>query len=123
MFWIAEAYAQAAGAPAGPSGIEAIIQLIGPFIIIIPIIYFLIIRPQQRMRKQHADLLASITKGDTIVTAGGLIVKVKGVADDELRIELAPNVEVRMLRGSVAEVKNKTAPAPANDAKPAKTAQ
>jgi preprotein translocase subunit YajC len=123
MFWIAEAYAQAAGAPAGPSGIEAMIQLIGPFIIIIPIIYFMIIRPQQRMRKQHADLLAGIAKGDTIITAGGLIGKVKGVADDELRIELAPNVEVRMLRGSVAEVKNKTAPAPANDSKPAKTAQ
>jgi preprotein translocase subunit YajC len=122
MFWIADAYAQAAGAPAGPTGIEAVIQLIGPFIIIIPIIYFLIIRPQQRMRKQHADLLASITKGDTIITAGGLIGKVKGVADDELRIELAPNVEVRMLRGSVAEVKNKSTPAPANDSKPAKSA-
>jgi preprotein translocase subunit YajC len=122
MFLIADAFAQA-GAPAGPSGMDAVIQLIGPFLIIIPIIYFLIIRPQQRMRKSHDDMLTAIAKGDTIVTAGGLIGKVKGVADDELRVELAPNVEVRLRRGSVAEVRNKTAPPPANDSKPAKTAQ
>lgn len=122
MFLIADAFAQA-GAPAAPGGMEAVIQLIGPFLIIIPIIYFLIIRPQQRMRKQHDDMLTAIAKGDTIVTAGGLVGKVKGVAEDELRIELAPNVEVRLLRRSVAEVRNKTAPAPANDSKPAKTAQ
>lgn len=122
MFLIADAFAQA-GAPAAPSGMDAVIQLIGPFLIIIPIIYFLIIRPQQRVRKQHDDMLTAIAKGDTIVTAGGLIGKVKGVAEDELRVELAPNVEVRLRRGSVAEVRNKTAPAPANDSKPAKTAQ
>lgn len=122
MFLIADAFAQA-GTPAAPSGMDAVIQLIGPFLIIIPIIYFLIIRPQQRVRKQHDDMLTAIAKGDTIVTAGGLIGKVKGVAEDELRVELAPNVEVRLRRGSVAEVRNKTAPAPANDSKPAKTAQ
>jgi preprotein translocase subunit YajC len=122
MFLIADAFAQS-GAPAAPGGVDSIIGLIGPFLIIIPIIYFLIIRPQQRLRKQHDDMLTGIGKGDTIVTAGGLIGKVKGVAEDELRVELAPNVEVRLRRGSVSEVRNKTAPAPANDSKPAKTAQ
>jgi preprotein translocase subunit YajC len=122
MFLIADAYAQAT-APGAPNGIEAVIQLIGPFVIIIPIIYFLIIRPQQRARKQHAEMLAAIRKGDTVVTTGGLVGKVKGVAEDELRIELAPNVEVRLLRGSIADVRNRGEPAAANDSKPAKTAQ
>ncbi len=67
-------------------------------------------------------MITSVKKGDTIVSAGGLVGKVKGVADDEIRVELAPNVEVRLLRGSIAEVRNKSEPAPANDSKPSKPA-
>ena len=68
-------------------------------------------------------MIGAVRKGDTIVSAGGLIGKVKAVADDEVRVELSPNVEVRLLRGSIAEVRNKSEPAPANDSKPAKSAQ
>ena len=55
--------------------------------------------------------------GDTVVTSGGLIGKVKSVQDDEVRLELAPNVDVRVVRGTIAEVRGKTEPAPANDSK------
>lgn len=54
-----------------------------------------------------------------IVTSGGLIGKVRSVADDELRVELGPNVEVRLMRYAVGEVRSKTEPAPANDSKSA----
>ncbi|MEJ0022969.1 MAG: preprotein translocase subunit YajC [Alphaproteobacteria bacterium] len=95
---------------------------IAPLLLILPLLYFMMIRPQQRRMKAHTDMITSVKKGDTIVSAGGLVGKVKGVADDEIRVELAPNVEVRLLRGSIAEVRNKSEPAPANDSKPSKPA-
>lgn len=114
------AWAQAA--PGGPGGMEAIIQTILPLVLLLPIFYFLLIRPQQRRMKQHQDMIGALRKGDTIVTTGGLIGKVKTVADDELRLELAPNVEVRLRRGDVSEVRNKGEPTPANDSRPPKAA-
>jgi preprotein translocase subunit YajC len=64
------------------------------------------------------DLLANLKRGDVVVTSGGLIGKIKSLADDEVRVELAPNVDVRVVRGTIAEVRSKTDPAPANDSKP-----
>lgn len=121
MFFISDAFAQAAGAPGAPTLDQMFIQ-IAPLLLILPLLYFMMIRPQQRRMKAHQDMIAAVRKGDTIVSAGGLVGKVKGVADDEVRVELAPNVEVRLLRGSIAEVRNKGEPAPANDSKPSKPA-
>ena len=112
--FITDAYAQTA-AGGDPTG-----ALLSQFLIFIPIIaifYFLIIRPQQKARKQHMDMITNLKKGDIIVTSGGMIGKVRSVADDEVRVELAPNVEVRVVRGTIAEVRSKTDPAPANDTK------
>lgn len=112
---ISEAYAQTAGAAGDPTG-----ALLSQFLIFIPIIaifYFLIIRPQQKARKAHMDMITNLKKGDMIVTSGGMIGKVRSVADDEVRVELAPNVEVRVVRGTISEVRGKTEPAPANDTK------
>ncbi len=89
------------------------------FLIIIVFFYFLILRPQQKRVKTHQEMIGAIKRGDTVVTAGGLIGKVKGVQDDEVRIELAPNVEVRAVRSTISDVRNKSEPAPANDTKPA----
>jgi preprotein translocase subunit YajC len=122
MGFIADAFAQAA-APAGPSGFDAVLQTIAPLLLLIPIFYFLLIRPQQRRAKAHQDMINALRKGDMVVTSGGFIGKIKGVAEDELRLELAPNVEVRVQRGAITEVRNKGEPAPANDTKPAKSAQ
>jgi len=90
---------------------------LAPYLLIFVVFYFLLIRPQQQARKRHLEMVANLKKGDVIVTTGGLIGKVKSVADDELRVELAPNVDVRVVRGTIAEVRSKTEPAPANDAK------
>lgn len=118
--FISEAFAQTApaGAPAGDPGANALIGL-APYLLIFVVFYFLLIRPQQQARKRHMEMVAALKKGDVVVTSGGMIGKVKSVQDDEVRVELAPNVDVRVVRGTITEVRNKTEPAPANDAKPA----
>lgn len=112
--FISDAYAQAAGAP-DPT--TALIYQIAPLILIMVVFYFLLIRPQQKRMKAHQIMIANIKKGDVVVTSGGLIGKVRSVADDEARVELAPNVEVRVVRSTISDVRTKTDPAPANDTK------
>ena len=112
--FISDAYAQAAGAPDPTTGL---IMQIAPLILIFVVFYFLLIRPQQQARKRHMEMVTNLKKNDIVVTSGGMIGKVKSVADDEVRVELAPNVDVRVLRHTIAEVRSKTDPAPANDAK------
>jgi preprotein translocase subunit YajC len=116
--FVTPAYAQAAGA-AGPDPMTAILVQLAPLLLILVVFYFLLIRPQQQRLKAHQDMIKALAKGDTVVTSGGLIGKVRSVAEDEVRVELGPNVEVRVVRGMIAEVRNKGAPAPANDSKPA----
>jgi preprotein translocase subunit YajC len=116
--FISEAFAQAPGAPAaGVDPTMAMIMQVAPFALIFVVFYFLMIRPQQRARQQHQQTLNALKRNDIIVTTGGLIGKVKAVADDEVRVELAPNVEVRVVRAMIAEVRSKSDPAPANDTK------
>lgn len=118
--FISEAYAQtAAGAAGAGDPTMTLIMNILPFILMFAVFYFLIIRPQQQQRKKLQDAISALKKGDVIVTSGGLIGKVRSVQDDELRVELAPNVEVRVMRYAVGEVRSKTEPAPANDSKSA----
>jgi len=110
--FVTPAFAQAA-APGG--GFDVLSSLL-PILLIIPIFYFLIIRPQQRRAKQHQQMLSAITRGDTIVTNGGLVGKVIRVKDDaDLEVELAENVRVKVVRSMVADVRSK--PAPANENK------
>ena len=107
--FITPAFAQ--DASGGGGGL--IIQLL-PFLLIFAIIYFLILRPQQKRMKDHRALVAAIRRGDTIVS-NGLIGKVAKVVDDnEISVEIAEGVRVRMLRGSVQEVRSKGEPAPAD---------
>jgi preprotein translocase subunit YajC len=113
---ITEAYAQA-GAAAGDPTTGILMQML-PLILIVVVFYFLLIRPQQQARKRHLEMITNLKKNDVVVTSGGLIGKIKSVQDDEVRIELAPNVDVRVVRGTIAEVRSKTDPAPANDSKP-----
>ena len=96
----------------------AMLISIVPYILIFVVFYFLLLRPQQQARKRHMETIANLKKGDVVVTSGGMIGKVKSVQDDEVRVELAPNVDVRVVRGTIAEVRGKTDPAPANDSKP-----
>lgn len=79
-----------------------------PLILLFGIFYFLIIRPQQQRMKAHQAMVAAVKRGDTVVTAGGLIGKVSKVKDDgEVLIEIADNVQVRVLKNTLTEVRSK----------------
>jgi preprotein translocase subunit YajC len=79
-----------------------------PMIALFAIFYFLLIRPQQQRAKAHQEMVNAIKRGDTVVTAGGLIGKVVKVKDDgELVLEIADNVQVRVLKGTLTEVRGK----------------
>ena len=79
-----------------------------PLILLFGIFYFLIIRPQQQRMKAHQAMVAAVKRGDTVVTAGGLIGKVSMVKDDgELLVEIADNVQVRVLKSTLTEVRSK----------------
>ncbi|MCB1507541.1 MAG: preprotein translocase subunit YajC [Hyphomicrobiaceae bacterium] len=106
--FITPAYAQT-GAAAG--GMDTILQFL-PFILIFVVMWFLIIRPQRNRMKEHQALVAGLRRGDTVVTAGGLIGKIHKVVDDnEVEVQLAEGVKVRMLRSMVQEVRSKGEPA------------
>lgn len=113
----------AGAAPAGAAGAApvdptmAIIAQILPLILIIVVFWFLIIRPQSKRLKAHQEMITNLKRGDVVVTSGGLIGKIKSVQDDEVRVELGANMEVRVVRGTISEVRTKGDPAPANDAK------
>ncbi|QIB35638.1 preprotein translocase subunit YajC [Ancylobacter pratisalsi] len=105
--FITPAYAQAAG----PAGTDMLMSLL-PFVLIFVIMYFLILRPQQKKVKAHQELVKNIRRGDTVVTTGGLIGKVARVVDDsELELQLAEGVKIRQLRGMISEVRAKGEPA------------
>jgi preprotein translocase subunit YajC len=101
------AYAQAAGGAGG----NAIMQFV-PLIAIFAIMYFLMIRPQQKKAKEHKAMIEAVRRGDQVVTAGGLLGKVTKVKDDgELEVEISEGVKVRVLKGTLANVVSKTEPA------------
>ncbi|MBN9064536.1 MAG: preprotein translocase subunit YajC [Rhizobiales bacterium 65-9] len=101
------AYAQTAGSPFGG---DIFIQLM-PFVLIFVIMYFLIIRPQQNRAKQHREMISNVRRGDTVVMSGGLIGRVSKVVDEnELEIEIADNVKVKVARGMISDVRAKGEP-------------
>src|SRR3954465_6166792 len=77
-----------------------------PFVLIFVIMYFLILRPQQKRQKQHADMVKNVRRGDTVITSGGLVGKVTKVIDDEqVEVEVADDVRVRQMRSMLAAVR------------------
>ncbi|MBI5560861.1 MAG: preprotein translocase subunit YajC [Deltaproteobacteria bacterium] len=78
-----------------------------PFIVLILIFYFLLIRPQQKSAKQHAEMLRKIADGDNVVTRGGLYGRVVNVKEDALTLEIASNVRVKVDRNAIQTVKGK----------------
>lgn len=106
--FITPAFAQGAAA-AGPN--DMLMQLM-PFVLVLIIMYFLLIRPQQKRAKAHQEKIKAIRRGDVVVMNSGMIGKVTKVIDDaEVEVEIADNVKVRMVRGMIAEVRSKTEPA------------
>lgn len=101
-------------APAGPGGVSQFLIGLAPWLFIFLIFYLLMIRPQQRRMKQHQSALAAIKKGDEVVTGGGIRGRVTKVADDEVEVEIANNVRVRVIKSTINAVLGGT-PASAND--------
>jgi preprotein translocase subunit YajC len=110
--FISPAYAQASG---GSS--DMLIQFL-PIVLIIVVFYFLLIRPQQQKTKEHKAQLSGLRRGDRIVTGGGIIGTIaKVVSDEELLVDIADNVRVRVLRSTVTGVMAKTEPVAAKSDK------
>jgi preprotein translocase subunit YajC len=104
---ITPAFAQAAPAAGGA---DILMQMM-PFVLIFIIMYFLLIRPQQKRVKLHQEMIKNVRRGDTVVLNSGMIGKVSKVIDDaEAEVEIADNVRVRVVKTMIADVRNKGEP-------------
>lgn len=104
--FVTPAYAQAAGGAGG-----AFASFL-PLILIFLIMYFLLIRPQQKKVKEHQAMVEALRRGDQIVTAGGIVGKVTKVRDDgEVDVEVAQGVTIRVVKHTISTVRSKTEPA------------
>lgn len=96
-FLISDAYAQGGGAAAGPG--------MGDFaflLVIFAVFWFLLIRPQQKRAKEHKSMVGGLSKGDEVVTNGGLLGKITKVGDNFITLEIADGLRVQVQRMSVA---------------------
>ena len=100
---ITPAYAQSA------SGGNALFELLFPLVMVFAIIYFLIIRPQQKRQREHQAMVDGVSRGDTIITQGGLVGKVAKVGDDELEVDFAENARMKVVKSMIISVRGKTA--------------
>lgn len=105
---ISPAFAQDAAAGAGPDLLTSLL----PLVLIFVVFYFLLIRPQQKKAKEHRMLVSNLRRGDRIVTGGGIVgVVSKVLSNDEVQVEIADGVRVRILKHTVTAVMNKGEPA------------
>ncbi len=104
--FISPAFAQGAG-----TGADPLINMLVPLLMVLPIFYFLLWRPQQKRNAERLAMLNGVKRGDTVVTAGGVIGTVVKVKDDtEIEVEIAPNTRVRVVKGMIVDVRNKGEP-------------
>jgi preprotein translocase subunit YajC len=98
-------------AQGGAMGGDNLLVSLLPFILIFVIMYFLILRPQQKRVKQHAEMVKNVRRGDTVITSGGLVGKVtKVIDDDQIEVEVASDVRVRQMRSMISDVRAKGEP-------------
>ncbi len=108
---ITPAYAQTAPAAGGA---DILVQML-PFVLIFVIMYFLLIRPQQKRVKMHQEMVKNVRRGDTVVLNSGMIGKVTKVIDDaEAEVEIADGVRVKVIKTMIADVRNKAEPVAAS---------
>lgn len=116
--WISPAYAQASGD--GGSGLISLL----PLVLIFVVFYVLLIRPQQKKVKAHKMLVEALRRGDRVVTGGGLMGTVsKVIGDNELQVEIAEGVRVRVVRHTIQEVVSKSEPVDKDSGQAAKSAK
>jgi preprotein translocase subunit YajC len=101
------AFAQAAPGATGPGPLVTIF----PFILIFVIMYFMVIRPQQRKVKQHQEMLAKLKKNDEVMTSGGIYGKIIDLKETVVTLEIAPNIRIRVHRPQISAVVSEKTPA------------
>lgn len=107
MFATVLAAAPAAGAAQAPGPLMTFL----PFILMFVVFYFLLIRPQQQARKKHAEMISNIKRGDTVVTAGGIVAKVTKAGDgEEVTVEIADGVQASVVKSTITNVRSRTQP-------------
>jgi preprotein translocase subunit YajC len=117
--FVTPAYAQAAGAaaPGGALDPSGILMQLAPILVLVVIFWLLIFRPQQKRAREQREMLSAVRRGDTVVTSGGIIGKVtKAVDGEDLEVEIAQGVKVKLLRSSVTDVRSKAEPVNDNKA-------
>jgi preprotein translocase subunit YajC len=116
--FVTAALAQSTGTPAAaPGGMSDLLIQFAPILLLVVIFWLLIFRPQQKRMKAHQAMLSSISRGDTVVTTGGLVGKVtKAVDGEDLEVEIAQGTRVKVTRGGVSDVRSKSTPVNDNKA-------
>ena len=116
--FVTAALAQSTGTPAaGTGGITDLLIQFAPILLLVVIFWLLIFRPQQKRAKAQQAMLSSITRGDTVVTTGGMVGKVtKAVDGEDLEVEIAQGTRVKIVRGMIADVRSKSTPVNDNKA-------
>lgn len=115
-FLISEAFAQtaapaAAAAGGAPQSVDGVLMQFLPLFLIFGVFYFLLIRPQQKRYEQHKSMVEGIRRGDKVVTGGGILgTVVRADMGDEVLVEIADNVKVRVLKSTITSVNAKTEP-------------
>ena len=102
--------AAAASAEAPPAWVQFL-----PLVAMVAVFWFLILRPQMKRQKEHQAKVGGLKKGDQVLTGGGFLAKVVKVDEHYAELELAPNVKVKALKSTIADVIPPTGSAPAND--------
>ena len=97
-FFISNAFAQDTASPAG--GLMSFL----PLIVIFAVFYFMLIRPQMKRAKEHKQLVSQLSKGDEVITNGGLLGKITDVSESFVTLELADNLQIKLQRSAVANV-------------------
>jgi len=122
--FISEALAQTSGGAApGGFSMESLQQFL-PIILIFVVFYFLMIRPQQKKMKAHREMVSALRRGDRVLLQGGIFGKVANApaaTDNDLMVEIADKVQIKVARTAVAEVLEKTQPVAASDDKAGKS--
>lgn len=109
--FVTAALAQEAGAAAPSLGAGDLLVQFAPILLLVVIFWFLIFRPQQKRMKAHQAMLSSISRGDTVVTTGGIVGKVtKAVDGEDLEVQIAEGVRIKVVRGMVSDVRSKSQP-------------
>lgn len=102
MTLITTATAFAQGAPGGAGGSPPMFMQLVPFLFMMVVLYFLMIRPQSNKQKKHVEFLRGLKRGDDVVTASGILGRIEGITDQFVTLEIAPNVRIKILRSQVA---------------------